>query len=195
MSTFSTNTASRQAILSHELLRIIRTSRVVPFLDPSRSSIQFSIIPNNSLPCVRSISVVTGPWFELVSERKRHSRPQECRQSVPDWILTAAAAKRQYTQTHTTHTHTHTYTARVHIPWKRHETSAAWPRDPNTGESLDARCAARMEWNGMEVGVYVVSRICLYTIRTRSRNDDVCVCECTRARALCARRTVPALWD
>lgn len=48
-----------------------------------------------------------------------------------------------------------------------------------------------MEWNGSVLAyMLVVSRICVYTY-VCSRNDDgICICACTRARALCTRRAV-----
>jgi len=116
------------------------------FSEPLPVWYQFSIIPNNSRSCVCDIAVVTGPRSEVVSERKRHSKPRV--QSVPaDWRMSAVVD---------THAHSRVYEyACTRIAYeRRHETSTAWravARDPSTGESLDARRAARMEWrNGTE---------------------------------------------
>lgn len=135
--------------------------------------------------------------------------PQECWQSVPDWILTSAAvaAKRQYTHiyTHTrmhTHAHTHTYILHACTYHERDMKPAqrGVARDPNTGESLDARCAARMERNGMEVCVYVC--VAYSRVYVRVCITMVFVCVHVHALAHCARgvlylvhRAVPALWD
>lgn len=92
---------------------------------------------------MRGITVVTGPRSELVSERKRHSRPQVL--AIGPRLEDVGAAERQYSRACNARIYERTGAC---TPRKRRETPAQ--RYEHPGESLDARRAFRMGWCGME---------------------------------------------
>lgn len=143
----------------------------------------------------RGIAVVTGPWAELVSERKRHSRPQVRRQSVSamEDVDGNGASIRARERIQRARALTRTRVC-AHRAKERDGGSAAQRgarREIQTGESLDA---ARMEWKfacvrrvhpfvARHVARCTCMRVCL------SVCPPVCVCARALATVLCVLRS------
>jgi len=162
------------------------------FSEPLPVWYQFSIIPNNSRSCVCDIAVVTGPRSEVVSERKRHSKPRV--QSVPaDWRMSAVVDTRAFARIWT-RVYTHCIWKEA---WNKHGVACGGERSKHRWEfRREARGSNGMaEWNGMEACacVSLVARV-EPRVHTRLCDSTTRTCVCVHAACRIAY-TVPAVWD